>query len=60
MIWKSGDKYNGNWEHDLMNGYGKKEYSSGEIYEGEFKNNEFEGKGKYIFASGSYYGKNKI
>ena len=37
---KKCDIYEGNWENDKKNGYGKMTYSDGTIYEGEWENDE--------------------
>lgn len=49
--WKSGDKYNGNWANDQMDGTGTYTYSNGIKVKGEFKANKF--------ISGAYKIKNK-
>ena len=49
------EKYSGNWEKDLMHGYGEYYFGSGASYKGNFKNNLFDGEGTYSFADGSSY-----
>lgn len=49
------DEYVGNWNMDMMDGYGKYSYASGAIYKGEWKNNKQSGKGFYFFSDGSFY-----
>lgn len=49
------ESYEGDWENDLMHGYGIYIYSNGDMYEGEFSNNKQEGYGKYTFSDGSRY-----
>ena len=49
MIDKEGNKYEGGWEKDLMNGYGRIISINGDYYEGEIKKGIIEGNG--IFYS---------
>jgi len=56
MIWKSGSKYEGDWDNYVWNGQGKYyDASTGQRYEGRFKNDEFNGKGTWISADGDRY-----
>lgn len=49
------DEYVGNWNMDLMEGYGEYKYASGAVYKGDWKNNRQHGNGFYFFADGSFY-----
>jgi len=45
MIFKNGSFYEGEWDDDMLNGYGRLIYSNGDMYEGEWWNNQCYGKG---------------
>jgi hypothetical protein len=49
------EKYTGQWERDMMNGFGIYEYINGAKYTGQWKDNKHHGNGKYEFPDGSYY-----
>ena len=55
LFFYEGDKYEGEFNNDKINGKGIMSWHNGNIYEGEFKNNFFEGEGKLTFVSKSYY-----
>ena len=55
MLWKSGNKYVGEWKNNNMEGYGSFYYANGEKYEGERKNDYKEGQGTYYYSDGSKY-----
>ena len=55
LFFYEGDKYEGEFNNDKINGKGIMTWDNGNKYEGEFKNNFFEGEGKLTFASKSYY-----
>ena len=60
FVWgKNGDKYEGEWNNDLMDGKGiyyfNNEPWKGDKYEGDFKNGKKEGKGVYYYKSGDRY-----
>ena len=52
---KGNEEYNGNWQHDKMEGYGVYKYTSGAVYSGEWQNNQHHGKGIYEFPDGSIH-----
>ena len=49
----NGNKYEGEWKEDNINGQGKYTFADGKSYEGEFKNNKFHGQGKFTLADGT-------
>ena len=51
----SGNVFEGNFENDLKNGYGKMTWTSGSVFEGNYENGTQNGYGKYIWTSGSVY-----
>ena len=67
MLWKFGEKaqekknseavegkvecYEGNWENDMRNGYGKLTEKNGIIYEGQWWNNKKHGTGSLIWQN---------
>ena len=58
-VWKSGNKYSGEWKNGKIDGEGKKTWKSGATFSGEFKNGErfF---GTFTWSSGNkYYGQYK-
>ena len=50
-----GDFFEGNYENNLKNGYGKMTWSDGDVYEGNWKNGTQNGYGKYTWPSGNVY-----
>lgn len=54
-IFKNGDKYEGEWEHDKANGKGKFWHADGDFYEGFWKDDKAHGTGLYTSANGSSY-----
>ena len=50
-----GEFYEGNYENNLRNGYGKMTWSSGGVYEGNWKNGVQNGFGKKTWSDGSVY-----
>ncbi|CAH8437142.1 unnamed protein product [Heterobilharzia americana] len=56
--------YTGDWVDDIIEGYGRVEFSSGSCYEGGFKENKMDGFGTYYWASGhilkAYFEQNYI
>ena len=53
--YQKGDVYNGNWQNDKYNGYGKLTCAGGVIYVGQFKDFLRHGHGKQILSDGSIY-----
>ncbi len=49
------EEYEGDWEEDLMQGYGKYRYTSGATYSGQWSKGKQEGQGKMLYADGSSY-----
>jgi hypothetical protein len=49
LVDQDGNKYEGGWENDMINGYGRLISINGDYYEGEIKSGVFEGNG--IFYS---------
>lgn len=49
------EDYEGEWQNDLMHGYGVYRYLSGAVYEGEWKENKQQGQGSYFFPNGAKY-----
>lgn len=49
FYYDSGNKYEGDWKNDTMNGYGKYYFSNGDKYEGEWRDGKINGKGRYPF-----------
>ncbi|EGF81970.1 hypothetical protein BATDEDRAFT_23741 [Batrachochytrium dendrobatidis JAM81] len=47
--------YNGQWDHDKMNGKGRLDLESGASYEGNWKDNQYMGSGTYRWADGSAF-----
>ena len=48
-------RYEGEWQNDMMHGRGTFEYASGAKYEGEFVANKYDGYGSFIFSTGAKY-----
>jgi hypothetical protein len=49
------EEYEGDWEDDLMHGYGVYKYTSGSVYSGSWGKGKMNGKGVMQFADGSKY-----
>ncbi len=58
LSFANGDKYEGEFVSDEINGYGTYEYSNGDRYEGNFKNGIINGYGVYRYANGDVYSGN--
>lgn len=54
-VFKSGNKYEGQWRNCKREGWGRVTFSNGDVYEGDFFDNEFHGKGTYYFNNGTKY-----
>jgi hypothetical protein len=55
MTFANGDKYNGEWKNDIIEGKGVFIWANGDIYEGRWKNCNRYGNGKMIYANGDIY-----
>ena len=55
ILYKNGDKYDGEWANDKYNGKGIYYFHDGSTYEGGYKDDLKCGKGRYKFASGNKY-----
>ena len=53
--WKTGGRYEGEFQYGQIQGFGKRVYSSGNSYEGNFVNNRKEGRGLMKFKNGDEY-----
>lgn len=52
--YENGDKYDGQWSKDKMNGHGVMSYKDGSKYEGDWVNSERSGKGySYFYLLGT-------
>jgi hypothetical protein len=49
------EEYEGDWEEDLMHGYGTYKYTSGAVYTGQWVRGKQHGQGKQQYADGSMY-----
>ncbi|CAI2363812.1 unnamed protein product [Moneuplotes crassus] len=54
-LWKSGDKYIGQWKNGKPEGQGIMYYDDGDMYEGEWVNGKFHGTGLYKWKDGATY-----
>ena len=52
-VFKSCEKYDGNWKNDMRNGFGTNYFKSGDKYVGEWKDNKRNGYGTNYYADGS-------
>lgn len=50
MIYPDGSRYEGDWRHDLKQGFGAYYYPNGDIYEGAWFKGKRHGMGTYFFA----------
>lgn len=55
LLKSNGAVFQGSWDNDKQDGYGRRRWSSGDSYQGEFKNGSFHGKGCYTYPDGSSY-----
>ena len=56
LVFKDGEKYEGDFENDLRNGFGVYTYSKEnerDYYEGHWKEDKRSGKGKLVFKDGT-------
>ncbi len=51
----TGDKYEGDFKYDQIDGKGKYTYRNGDVYNGDFENNKMNGRGIYNWVDGSKY-----
>lgn len=54
-VFKSQERYEGEWKNSLMNGTGKYYFANGGIYEGQWRNGKTHGQGRRTSKDGSYY-----
>ena len=52
LYFSNGDKYEGYFKNNKLNGFGIYYYSKGDSWTGNFKNGEFDGRGKYFYENG--------
>lgn len=50
MIYPDGSRYEGDWKHDLKQGFGAYSYPNGDIYEGAWFKGKRHGLGTYFYA----------
>ena len=55
-LWKDGSRYEGEFNHNMFDGYGIYFYSKNKIYLGEWKNNKKHGYGEFIFYDKLFVG----
>ena len=55
FLWENGDKYEGEWSNNQINGQGKLIYINGNTYEGNFKDGMKNGQGIFIWKNGDKY-----
>lgn len=55
LSWRDGEKYDGTFKDDELDGTGVYYYANGDRYEGQFKNGVKHGRGIYHFANGDRY-----
>ena len=55
QVWPDGAIYEGWWENDKANGYGRLIHADGDYYEGNWKNDKAEGFGTYVHQDGGKY-----
>ena len=49
------EDYDGDWEEDVMQGYGKYKFTSGSVYNGQWVKGKQEGQGRMQYPDGSSY-----
>ena len=49
------EEYDGDWEDDMMHGFGKYVFTSGAVYEGQWSAGKMDGMGKMVYADGTSY-----
>ena len=55
IFFKNGNKYEGNFDDDKINGKGIFYYNNGNKYNGNFKNGKFNGNGIFSYYNGDIY-----
>eukprot|EP00697_Spironema_sp_BW2_P014598 gnl/Spiro4/5073_TR2533_c0_g1_i1.p2 gnl/Spiro4/5073_TR2533_c0_g1~~gnl/Spiro4/5073_TR2533_c0_g1_i1.p2 ORF type:complete len:143 (-),score=20.44 gnl/Spiro4/5073_TR2533_c0_g1_i1:65-493(-) len=53
--WRNGDRYDGNWRDDAMDGYGLYRWTDGMSYSGGWKEGSMEGHGVVTWPHGARY-----
>ena len=54
-VFPNGNKYDGEWQNDVKEGYGVLQYINGERYEGYWKDDKAHGKGTLTYIHGDKY-----
>jgi hypothetical protein len=55
LIYSNGDKYEGFWQKDMANGYGRFILADGDVFEGNWVDDKAHGLGNYFYAEGATY-----
>ena len=55
IAWESGDRYEGAWRNENMNGKGTYYYADGNIYEGQWVEGNKHGEGSHTWVDGQIY-----
>jgi len=55
IAWESGDRYEGAWRNENMNGKGTYYYADGNIYEGQWVEGNKHGEGNHTWVDGQVY-----
>ena len=55
IAWESGDRYEGAWRNENMNGKGTYYYADGNIYEGQWVEGNKHGEGSHTWVDGQVY-----
>lgn len=55
ILYSNGCKYEGNWDHDKLNGYSRMFLRNGDYFEGNLNNGIAEGFGKFMHSDGNIY-----
>jgi len=55
LMYANGNRYEGEWENDVINGHGTLFYADGDKYEGQWSQGKMHGTGTYTYADGDQY-----